>query len=218
MKNKKWIIIFIVVLIVSLSVYFIFFNNKMAKSLKIGNNSSSQEIVNYILNISSYEATIDVEVQSNKNTNKYKIKQQCILDDVSIQEILEPSNIAGVRVIRNGNNLKLENTKLDLNNIFENYQYISENALDLSSFIQDYKSNCNSKYEEKNEEIKMQITNNNLNKVLFISKKDGLPIKMEVKDLNRKTTIYILYNEVNVNSLKKENIVAFEFIDKIKGV
>ena len=50
--------------------------NKTAKNLKIGNNSSSQEIVDYILNISSYETQIEVEVKSNKNSNKYKMKQK----------------------------------------------------------------------------------------------------------------------------------------------
>jgi len=190
----------------------------MAKNLKIGNNSSSQEIVDYILNISSYEAKIEVEVQSNKNTNKYIIKQQYIQDDVSIQEVLEPSNISGVRIVKNGNSLKLENTKLNLNTIFENYQYISDNVLDLSCFIQDYKTNQNSNYEENDGIIKMQIISDKTIKALFIDKNTALPIKMEVKDLNRKTMIYILYNEVNVNSLKKENVIAFEFIDKIKEV
>lgn len=218
MKNKKLLIIFFIVLVIIITIYFMFFNNKTAKKLKIGNNSSSQEIVDYILNISSYEVKIEVEVQSNKNTNKYIIKQQYIQDDISTQEVLEPSNISGVRIIKNGNNLKLENTKLNLSTIFENYQYISDNALDLSCFIQDYRANQNSKYEENDETVKMQTTSNNINKKLYISKNTALPVKMEVEDLNRKTMIYILYNEVNVNSLKKENVIAFEFIDKIKEV
>ena len=36
---------------------------------------------------------------------------------------------------------------------------------------------------------------------------------MRIKDDSKKSEIYILYNEVNINSLKKENILAFE-IDK----
>ena len=75
-------------------------NNKMAKNIKIGNNSSSQEIVDYILNISSYETQIEVEVKSNKNSNKYKIKQTYIDNQNNRQEVLEPSNIQGVKIIK----------------------------------------------------------------------------------------------------------------------
>ena len=68
----------------------------MAKNINIGNNTNSQEIVNYILNISSYEAKITVEIESNKNKNQYIIKQKYQKPDISTQEIIEPSNIEGV--------------------------------------------------------------------------------------------------------------------------
>ena len=76
MKNKKIIIIVIiaVILLVILS-FVLFFKNNTAKNLKIGNNTTSQEIVDFILNISSYEAKIEVNVQSNKNESKYIMKQ-----------------------------------------------------------------------------------------------------------------------------------------------
>ena len=48
----------------------------MAKKIKIGNNIISQVEIDDILNISSYKATIEVEVKSNKNENKYVIKQE----------------------------------------------------------------------------------------------------------------------------------------------
>ena len=53
-------------------------------------NSSSQEIVDYILNISSYETQIEVEVKSNKNSNKYKMKQTYIDNNNTTQEVIEP--------------------------------------------------------------------------------------------------------------------------------
>ena len=121
-------------------------NNKMAKNIKIGNNSSSQEIVDYILNISSYETQIEVEVKSNKNSNKYKIKQTYIDNQNNRQEVLEPSNIQGVKIIKENNNLKIENTQLSLTKIIENYQEITQNNLDLSNFIDNYKNNTNSKF------------------------------------------------------------------------
>ena len=195
MKNKR--IVFLIILIILIAIgLFIFFRNNETKNLKIGNNTSSQEIVDYILNINSYEAVIEVDVKSNKNENKYKIKQVYNGNDNNSQEVLEPSNIAGVKLIKEGNNLKLENSNLNLTNILQNYEYISDNVLDLSSFIDNYKNNSNSKWEEKDNIIIMKTSN----RTLYINKENGLPKKMEIQDTGKKTAIYILYNEVNVNS------------------
>ena len=212
MKNKKIIFITLVVILI-LAILIIFLLNK-TNVKKIGNNSTSQEIVDYILNISSYEAKIEVEVKSNKNTNKYILKQQYISPDVATQEVLEPSNISGIKIIKKGNDLKLENTSLNLSNIFENYEYLADNALDVSCFIEDYKKSQNSNYEEKDNKIIMNVQTKNENKYrqskkLYIDKSTGNPLKMEITDINQNITVYILYNEVKINSLDKQNILAF---------
>jgi outer membrane lipoprotein-sorting protein len=212
MKNKKIIFITLVVILI-LAILIIFLLNK-TNVKKIGNNSTSQEIVDYILNISSYEAKIEVEVKSNKNTNKYILKQQYISPDVATQEVLEPSNISGIKIIKKGNDLKLENTSLNLSNIFENYEYLADNALDLSCFIEDYKESQNSNYEEKDNKIIMNVQTKNENKYrqskkLYIDKSTGNPLKMEITDINQNITVYILYDEVKINSLDKQNILAF---------
>ena len=212
MKNKKIIFITLVVILI-LAILIIFLLNK-TNVKKIGNNSTSQEIVDYILNISSYEAKIEVEVKSNKNTNKYILKQQYISPDVATQEVLEPSNISGIKIIKKGNDLKLENTSLNLSNIFENYEYLADNSLDLSCFIEDYKESQNSNYEEKDNKIIMNVQTKNENKYrqskkLYIDKSTGNPLKMEITDTNQNITVYILYNEVKINSLDKQNILAF---------
>lgn len=72
----------------------------MAKKIKIGNNIISQVEIDDILNISSYKATIEVEVKSNKNENKYVIKQEYFGENENTQEVIEPENIAGVRIIK----------------------------------------------------------------------------------------------------------------------
>ena len=201
MRNKKILILAIILVIIIMIVIFIFFKNNTAKSFKIGNNTSSQEIVDYILNIKSYETIVDVETRSNKNENKYVIKQSYNGEDENSQEILEPSNIEGVKMVRSGKTLKLENTNLKLTSIFENYDYLSQNCLDLSSFIDEYKNDANSKWEEKNGEIIMKTNlSKNMKKELYISKENGKPLKMNIEDTNKKTAIYILYREVNVNS------------------
>lgn len=202
LKRKNIVIIVTMIIIIGIIIFYIFFPTKMAKNLKIGNNSNSQEIVDFILNISSYETKIEVEVNSNKNKNQYILKQQYKEPHLSIQEVLEPSNIAGVKIIKDGNQLKIENTKLNISSIFENYEYVSDNTLDLSSFIKDYKLDEKSNWKEENNQIVMTTKKGQEEKSLFIDRATGNPIKMEIKWTNKKTGIYILYNEVNINGLK----------------
>ena len=68
--NKKVIFIIGIIIILIAIIFFVFFNPNMAKKIKIGNTSSSQEIVENILAITSYETEIEVQVTSNKNHNK----------------------------------------------------------------------------------------------------------------------------------------------------
>ena len=200
-KKKKIITIcFIVVLII---IVFLFCYFYMVKNSKFGNNKSSQEMVDNILNMKTYEALIEVDVKSNKNENKYIIKQEYKGENENSQEVIEPTNIKGVKIIKTNGELKLENTNLNLVSIFENYQYLSENHLDLDSFIRDYKENENSKYKENQEEIIMETSNKEnlkIKKSLYINRKIGEPTKLEIEDTNKKTAVYILYKEVNVNS------------------
>ena len=201
MKKKYWLILLITILIVGGA---IFYKNRV-KDSKSGNNKTSQEIVDYILNISSYEVQVTVNVTSNKNLNKYILKQIYQSPNKSMQEVIEPSNIAGVKIENDGTNLKLENSQLNLNKILENYNYLGDNCLDLYSFIEDYKQDNKSKFEEKDTEIIMKTCSNIENiyiqeKILHIDKKTMNPTQMEIKDNKQKTTINILYNEVKVNS------------------
>ena len=204
MKNRKRVISIAIVILVAILINYLFFYKNTAKNLKIGNNRSSQEIVDYILNISFYKTEVEVEIKSNKNENKYIIRQVYNGLDNNWQEIIEPSNIAGIKIIKEGENLKLENSNLNLTSIFKNFEYISENSLDLSSFIEDYKKDKKANFKEKNNEIIMQAINENERyrqiKTLYINKENALPIKMEIQDTNQNIVVYILYKEVNVNS------------------
>ena len=201
MKKKYWLILLIILILLG----GIFFYKNRVKILKSGNNKISQEIVDYILNISSYEVQVTVNVTSNKNSNKYILKQIYQSPNKSMQEVIEPSNIEGIKIENDGKNLKLENSQLNLNKILENYNYLGDNCLDLYSFIEDYKQDNKSKFEEKDTEIIMKTCSNIDNiyiqeKILHIDKKTMNPTQMEIKDNKQKTTINILYNEVKVNS------------------
>ena len=199
--NKHKILKKIIIIITLIAIIFaIFFHIIKSKKTKIGNNSSSQEIIENILNISSYESTIDVEINSNKNVNRYVIRQKYIAPDISEQEILEPENIQGIKIMRTGNELKVENTKLNISKIYNDYPYMTDNCMDLNTFIETYQQNDKQEYEEKGNEIILK-TENEENpytkyRILYINKETGNPTRMEIKDNSKKTLIYILYKEV----------------------
>ncbi len=212
MKNKK-ILFFILILLVLILIITFFYLNTY-KNSKIVNNIDKSNIKEYILNISSYEAKATITVKSNKNTNKYIVKQQYNSNKVFKQEILEPENIKGLITIYDGNNLKIENTKLNLSNIYENYQFISNNVLDLYAFLENYKNSSNAEYEENDTQIVMKLKNDNLNNYnifqnLYIDKNTALPTKMEIIDKNQNTLVYIEYNEISFNTTSREEILAF---------
>ena len=199
--NKKIFILLIIILMIIIGV---FIYKNMIKNSKFGNNMSSQEIVDYILNINSYKANVTVQVNSNKNKNKYILNQEYNTENGNIQEVIEPANIQGVRIIKKDGNLKIENTSLNLATIFENYQGLENNGLDLNSFIDNYKNCDTANFEENDTEIIMKTKNNNENKyvenkILYINKETRLPTKLIIEDNNKNITINIQYNEVELN-------------------
>ena len=199
--NKKIFFAIIILLIIILGIFI--FKNVIKKS-KNGNNMNSQEIVDYILNVKKYKANISVQVNSNKNKNKYILNQEYNEENEAIQEVVEPVNIMGVKIIKKDGNLKIENSNLNLSTIFENYQGIGENYLDLNVFINDYKNYEKSNFEENEKEIIMKTKSNNKNKytenkILYINKENKLPTKMIIEDNNQNTTINIQYNSIELN-------------------
>lgn len=205
--GRKKLVVIICIIIISL-IFIIFFTKNNYKNFKTGNNMSNkniEEIEEYILNISSYEATIQVTIESNKNTNKYVLFQQYISPNKSKLIMLEPSNIAGLEITNDGNNLTITNTKLNLNNVYDNYEYVVGNQMSLETFISEYKTckeqNKAKLYEENDEYILEANVEQNkyiYNKRLYISKKTGNPTKLLIQDVNEKTLVYILYNEIKI--------------------
>ena len=223
MKNKKIIIISTIILIILILIFTIF---KICnyKNTKMGNNISDktlEEIENYILNISSYDAEIEVSVESNKNTNKYILKQKYCKPNISSQEVLEPKNIEGMIIKYDGTNLQISNSKLNLNTIYENYTYITDNVLWLSDFIENYKSN-NGTIKEENGVIIME-TKCDENKYsayekLYIDRNANKITNLIIEDENKKTKIYITYNKIEIGSLNKDSVLAFIINNENKDV
>ena len=212
-KNKRKIAIIAIILIaLIISIYFFIKINYKNKNL--GNNMSNkniEEIEEYILNISSYQAKLEITVESNKNTNKYVVEQTYKKDSMAKQTVLEPSNIEKMEMIYENNTLKINNIKINLTTVYENYPYIVDNFLWLDSFIADYKegkqTNSATLIEENGNIIMETKTRNENNryvyhKKLYIDKKTGKPTKLFVQDINKKNLVYILYNEITVNGLR----------------
>lgn len=211
--KKKNIIIFLIIIILLFSIFIYFLSKNNYKTMEFGNNSN-ENIKEYILNLKSYEAEVSIEVNSNKNKNQYKIKQIFKEPNIFKQEVLEPTNVKGATTIYDGNTLKIENSSISLSKIYENYPYIANNNLCLYDFIQSYKNDENAKWKEDNNEIIMEVKTENIYhkyKKLYLDKKTGKPIKLEIQDINKKMLVYILYNEIKINSVNKEEILAFKW-------
>lgn len=205
-KSKQKIIIITIIAIAIVIFISIFFKINY-KKINTGNNilnKTLDEVQEYICNINSYEATMEVTINSNKNTNKYKIKQTHD-ENEDIQEILEPENVKGIKIIYKDNTLQIINTNLNLTKIYNNYPYIESNNLWLNDFLEEYKQadNENKEATENDEEVvlKLEVQNEDSNikyKELYLDKKTGNPTKLLIQDNNKNTVIYILYSEITI--------------------
>ena len=217
--NRK--IIFIIAAIVIL-ISLIFFIKTDYKIFNCGNNMSNkslEEFEKYILNIESYQLVAEITVTSNKNINKYIVKQQYIKEDkIYRQEFIEPENICGLTFTYNNLDLKIEGANPELTKVYQKYPHITENNLGLSSFIEDYINSAESKCYSEKGQIILETKQKNGNKYtyskkLYIDRISGDPTKMEIQDITQKILINILYNEVEINELRKEDVLAFKLTE-----
>ncbi len=175
------------------------------KKINIGNNKSRQiDIAENILdNIEKYNAEIEVEVNSNKNSFKYNLRQ--VEDEkYSLEEVTKGNNIEGLRIELSENTLKISNTKLNLEKIYENYNEVSNNSLFISTFIKDFKNlNNKSGIKETENEIIFEVEINDdkyiKSKELYINKETKKPTKMVIYNGYKKKTTSIIYNNIEIN-------------------
>ena len=208
--NKRYLLIIIIIFLI-ISVIFTIINYIFSKKGNNINIKSADEIKNYILNLESYEALVEINVISNKNTNKYLAIQKYYKENnIYMQEILEPENLKNVQIIYDGQRLILKNVKFNLSKIYEDYNCITSNELSLISFINEY----DNKVYEKDGRIILETNN----KKLYINKEIGEIEKLEILDRNNNTRIYILYKEIKINQLSKEGIVAFSIETSLSDI
>jgi len=208
-KNLKlFLIILTAILILFFLIQFVY------KTVRTGNNisKSSNDLIEDILDISSYEAELEVTINSNKTTNKYLLHQYYIAPNLSKQIVKEPSNIQGLEIIYNGNKLEIKNTNLGLSKIYENYTYLNGNLLWLNFFIESCNTNKYTTEETENEVI-LNTKIGEYNGKLYINKKTNLPTKIEILDNSNQAKIYIEYKEIKLNNIQQDNILAYSTKD-----
>ena len=72
---------------------------------------------------------------------------------------------------------------------------------------------------EESENIIMEVEVNKnkyvYKKTLYIDKNSLEPTKLMIQDINEENIVYILYNEVKINSIKEQNILAINLYNNI---
>lgn len=210
-KPKKKVIYITLLIIIMLIISFFVIKNNY-KNIKLGNNiivQNPDSIVDNILNIKSYEANVTVKVISNKNENTYELEQKNIKEKEYLQIVRKPPEIEGMEIIFRNNKLEIKNSKFNLTKIYEEYQYVTESELDLMSFVKECSNLENEKKiinEEEQVIIDLKIKNESNKyikyKKVYIDKKTGKILKMEIKDITQNIRVYILYNEIKINALQ----------------
>jgi hypothetical protein len=194
----------VTVSIILLITFFTIFTDSEYKLKLFGNtnNKSIDKIKSDIINMRGFEAEAKLVIRSNKTENTYVVKQVGE-NNQYMQEMLEPQNVAGLTIRYDGKDMKVENTSLGLNKIFEDYSYITSNSLSLSTFAEDYRESSDSTVEENKNEfiLKTKVKNDTryvAYKSLYIDKNTGKPVKLEVQDNTQNTLVYILYTTIEI--------------------
>lgn len=172
------------------------------KNCLFGNNiiKNRNRIENRILNsLENYTAEIELTINSNKTSNLYVVEQE-VHDKYSMQKL---KNDDGVKIELVDNTLKITNSKLNQEKVYENYSDLMNDNLFLDTFVRDYRNQeNNSKFYEKDKEIVLEVQlNQNKNtyvnkKILYVNSETLKPTKLEIKDITNNETICILYNNV----------------------
>lgn len=195
---RKKLFIFVLICIIVFSLFYYIFSS-------FGNNKNRNQnkIVDNILNnMVEYEANITVKIISNKNENLYNMDQS--YNETSSKTVINsPDNIKGMVIENQNNTLKITNTKINMEKIYNDYEYVLNNNLFLNVFVEDYKNNFSEIYEQNNEIIlSIKLSNNESTyikfKELHLDKETGIPKELVMKDNTKKTQISIIYNDITI--------------------
>ena len=200
---NKWLKIIIIITIILCTILIIKnFMKTDYKKEESGNNKNIKEIEEYMLNIDSYKAKIKVTVKSNKNVNFYELEQEVTVNKTK-QIATSPEDLKGIEITYENGTLQIKNTQYNLSKIYNNYPYIADNDLFLTSFIEAYRQAKNKEIKEENNKIKMSFKSEESkydnNKILYINKSTLKPENLKIFDINNDCKVDIVYNEIEFN-------------------
>lgn len=191
-------IIFFVLIIIFFGFYYYNFrkngNNKIIKDV---NQAEA-----YILNIGNYSCKAEITITSNKNENIYSIEQK-VDGNYKMQKGLS-GEIEGIIIENSENKVNIKNSKLELSKIYDDYSYMTDNILFLDTFVKEWKESEEKEVTEEEQYFRfyMKIKNGRNRyvqyKSLWINKDTSKPQKLEIEDINKNRTIYILYKEIEI--------------------
>lgn len=187
---KKSIFFVIILLMFFLILYY--------NTSNLGNNiiiKDENKIVDYVVNnIKDYEADISVTVDSNKTQNTYNMKQK-VEGNYSSLEVTSSGKINGLKIELQDGVLNVKNTELKLDKIYENYAEMMNNSMFLTTFINEFKNGNSTTYLE---EDKIIFETEDKQKKLYVDMQTVKPVKLEIKDNTKKTSICIIYNNIEI--------------------
>ena len=108
-------------------------------------------------------------------------------------------------IVHKDNKVIIRNNKLKLEKIYESCDFLLENNLYLTTFVEDYKKTNekeileNEDYYIVNIKLKNFVNKHSAFKSLYINKNTSKIEKLEIDDINKNRTIYILYKEITIN-------------------
>ncbi len=198
---KRGIFITIIFLLVII-IFFCFYYYNLRKN---GNNIIIKDVnqaESYILNIREYKAIAEITIYSNKNSNIYNIEQTAC-EDYKYQKGLD-GEIEGITIENRQNKVTIKNNKLNLTKIYNDYNYMTDNILFLDTFVKEWEETDKKEVTEEDNFYKFNIKVKNQRnkyvqyKTLWLDKQTNKPAKLEIEDINKNRTIYILYKEIEI--------------------
>jgi len=114
-----------------------------------------------------------------------------------------PEELAGVEILYENGTLQIKNSKYNLSKIYDNYPYVSNNQLFLTSFLEGYRNAEEKEIEEKENHIIMSYKSgqNKYNSIqtLYINKGSLRPEYLQIMDINKDCKVNIEYKEIEFN-------------------
>lgn len=197
-KEKK-ILIFLIFIILIIFIIFYYKNNITGNNISIKNN---EDVIAYVKNIKNYKANAIVVINSNKTENRYEVYQE-VTPKGSVQVVESPEELRNLTIENDENIIKIKKDNSNFEKIYNDYGKYFLNTMYLTTFSKNLENGILESYEE-NEELILTVKNfenNTYGKYIQLTfdKKEKRPVKIEVKDKNKKTTICILYTDIEIN-------------------